>query len=95
VTPSNPVSFSETEIVTKIDDGHEETETITTIETFTPSIYDSVETDYHTYRTNYDGHWETKTTTKTVTDEIFTTTEVVDGETETFTVTKSVTTVDT
>ena len=95
VTPSSPVTFTETETVTTFHDGHEETETITTTDTFTPTIYSSVETDYHTYRTNVDGKWETKTTTKTVTDEIFTTTEIVDGQTETFTVTSSVTTVDT
>jgi len=43
--------------------------------------------------TDDDGHWRTKTTTDTITQELFTTTKTVDGHKHRFTETSTLTTV--
>jgi len=95
VIPTSPISFTETFEEPTVIDGHHTVETITTTIEYYPTVYESVSTDYHTYRTEYDGHWETKTTTKTVTTDFYTTTNTIDGMPETFTESSTITTVNT
>ena len=95
VVPTEPVTITGKETITTVIDGRNLAETVTTTYTYEPTVEATTEVENISYTTFKDGRSEVVTTPETVTVEKFTTTEDVDGRPKTFTLTSTLTTIDT